>query len=60
MTPSPASDWHSLAEQAINEMDPDKLLNLVIQLNCMLAEQEERFRAQRRQGTELMPFSTAV
>jgi hypothetical protein len=60
MTPSRASDWHSLAEQASNEMDPDKLLNLVIQLNCMLGEQEERSRAQRRQGTELMPFSTAV
>jgi hypothetical protein len=60
MTPSRASDWHSLAEQASNEMDPDKLLNLVIQLNCMLGEQEERSRARRRQGTELMPFSTAV
>ena len=60
MTPRRQPDWYYLAEQASNEMDPDKLLNLVIQLNCMLGEQEERSRAQRRQGTELMPFSTAV
>ena len=60
MTPSKATDWHSLAEQASNEMDADKLLNLVTQLNRVLGEQEERSRAQRRQGTELMPFSTAV
>ena len=60
MTPSPSTDWKGLAEQASNEMDPDKLLNLVTQLNRVLGEQEERSRAQRRQGTELMSFSTAV
>ena len=60
MTPSTASDWHCLAEQASNEMDADKLLNLVTQLNRVLGEQEERSRAQRRQGTERMPFSSAV
>jgi len=59
MTPSKATDWHSL-EQASNEMDADKLLNLVTLLNRVLGEQEERSRAQRRQGTELMPFSAAV
>ena len=60
MTPSKAADWHSLAEQASNEMDADKLLNLVTQLNRVLGEQEERSRAQRHQGTEFVPFSTAV
>jgi len=60
MTPSKATDWHSRAEQASNEMDADKLLNLVTQLNRVLGEQEERSRAQRRQGTEFMTFSAAV
>jgi hypothetical protein len=60
MTSSKANDWHSLAEQASNEMDADKLLNLVTQLNRALGEQEEQSRAQRHQGTELMPFSAAV
>jgi len=60
MTPSKATDWHSLAEQASNEMDADKLLNLVTQLNRVLCEQEERSRSQRRQGTEFMTFSASV
>ena len=59
MTPQP-SDWRQLAEQASNEMDADKLLNFVTQLNRVLGEQEERSRAQQRQGTEFMPFSAAV
>jgi hypothetical protein len=46
MTPS-QSDWQHLAEQASNEMDPEKLLNLVTQLNRVLGEQEERSRAKR-------------
>ena len=52
MTPSQRNDWQYLAEQASNEMDPDKLLNLVTQLNSVLGEQEERSRAQQRQGNE--------
>ncbi|PYX07090.1 MAG: hypothetical protein DMG85_12230 [Acidobacteria bacterium] len=60
MTPSKATDWHSLAEQASNEMDADKLLNLVTQLNRVLGEQQERSRAQRRQRTEFMTFSATV
>ncbi len=42
MTPSPSNQWQQLAEQASNEMDPDKLLNLVIRLNQLFGEQEER------------------
>ena len=60
MTPSTASDWHSLAEQASNEMDPDKLLSLVDQLNRVLGEQEERSRAQRHQPNEGLSFPAAV
>ena len=44
MSPSQSSDWQRLAEQASHEMDPDKLLNLVTQLNRVLGEQEERFQ----------------
>jgi hypothetical protein len=56
MTPS-QSDWQYLAEQASNEMDPDKLLNLVNQLNQVLGEREERSRAllQGNEGTSFLP-----
>ena len=30
--PYQTSDWQHLAEQASNEMDPDKLMNVVTQL----------------------------
>ncbi len=58
MTPS-QSDWQHLAEQASTEMDPDKLLQLVAQLNRVLGEQEERSRAQRYPGNESMSFPAA-
>jgi hypothetical protein len=32
------TDWHDLAEQASKEMDPDKLMSLVEQLNLALAQ----------------------
>ena len=60
MTPSQRNDWQYLAEQASNEMDPDKLLNLVDQLNRVLGEQEERSRAQRYQPNEGLLFPAAV
>ncbi len=59
MTPF-QSDWQHLAEQASGEMDPDKLLNLVDQLNRVLGEQEERSRAQRHQPDEGLSFPAAV
>jgi hypothetical protein len=59
MTPS-QSDWQHLAEQASNEMDPEKLINLVTQLNRVLGEQEERSRAQRYQPNEGLSFPAAV
>jgi hypothetical protein len=60
MTPSPSTDWKGLAEQASNEMDPDKLLNLVTQLNRVLGEQEERFRAQQHQANDGRLFHAAA
>ena len=59
MTPF-QSDWQHLAEQASGEMDPDKLLKLVDQLNRVLGEQEERSRAQRHQPDEGLSFPAAV
>jgi hypothetical protein len=60
MTPS-QSDWQHLAEQASNEMDPEKLINLVTQLNCVLGEQEERSRAQQRhQPNEGLSFPAPI
>ena len=59
MTPS-QTDWQHLAEQASSEMDPDKLLKLVDQLNRVLSEQEERSRAQRHQPNEGLSFPAAA
>ena len=58
MTPS-QNEWQHLAEQASIEMDPDKLLNLVNQLNSVLGEQEERSRAQQHPGSEKIFFRAA-
>ncbi len=45
MTPSPSNQWQQLAEQASNEMDPDKLLNLLIRLNPALLSVSVTFPA---------------
>jgi len=60
MTPYQPSDWQHLAEQASNEMSPEKLLNLVNQLNRLLGEQEERSRAVLHRGNEGMWLPAAV
>ena len=60
MTSSAANEWQHLAEQASNEMDPDKLLNLVNRLNRVLGEQEERSRAQQHPGNENLFCSQAA
>ena len=58
MTPS-QSDWQHLAEQASSEMDPEKLINLVTQLNRVLGEQEERSRMQRHPPNVGLSFPAA-
>ncbi len=47
MTPQP-SDWRHLAEQASNEMDPNKLIYLVVELDRKLAERENMSRQAQR------------
>jgi hypothetical protein len=49
MTPYQPRDWKFLAEQASREMDSDKLLGLVIELNRVLGEREESIQWQQRQ-----------
>lgn len=46
---SQASDWRLLAERARREMDPEKLLNLVAELNRILEEQQ-RHPSDRESG----------
>jgi len=37
--------WRTLCEQAVKEQDPDKLLELVHEINRLLEEKEQRFKA---------------
>jgi len=41
MSQHPPSDWKRLAEQASNEMDPEKLMDLISELNRVLAERDQ-------------------
>jgi len=43
MIPQP-NDWRHLAEQASTELDPQKLMSLVDQLNRALAQKERTSR----------------
>jgi hypothetical protein len=40
MSPHKQTDWHHLAEQASKEMDPEKLMSLVDELNRALEQNE--------------------
>jgi hypothetical protein len=48
--------WQHLAEQASKEMDPNKMLELVTELNRVLGEREETSGQQRHQGSESKSF----
>ena len=50
MTPHQPRDWKCLAQQASKEMDSDKLLSLVIELNRVLGEREESIQWQTERG----------
>ena len=50
MTPNQSSDWHHLAEQASTELDPERLMSLVDELNRVL-EQNETLSRQRQNST---------
>jgi hypothetical protein len=52
-TPCPCihpGDWKHVAEQASEEMNSDRLMELVNELNRVLGEHEETCRQQRHQG----------
>jgi hypothetical protein len=46
-------DWKHLAQQASHEMNSEKLLELVDELNQALREREDKPRQQRRQEDQL-------
>jgi hypothetical protein len=50
VAPYQSSDWQHLAEQASKEHDPERLMNLVNELNGVLGERDETSRKQQRQG----------
>jgi hypothetical protein len=52
MSPHSPGDWKHLAEQASEEMNSSKLMELVNELNRVLGENEETSRQQRHQGNQ--------
>lgn len=52
MTPDSPRDWKHLAEQASNEMNSEKLMELVNELNQLLGEREDKSHQQRRPGNQ--------
>jgi hypothetical protein len=51
-TDSPG-DWKELAEQASTEMNSQKLIELVNEINQVLGEREDKPRQKRHQGNQL-------
>ena len=48
MTPQP-NDWRHLAEQASNEMNPEKMMAIISELNRVLEKREQTSRQQQPQ-----------
>jgi hypothetical protein len=44
-----SKDWRELSEAASKERDPNKLMELIAQLNEVLQEREERVRGKRKE-----------
>jgi hypothetical protein len=53
MPPDSPRDWKHLAEQASNEMNSEKLLELVDEINQLLGEREDKPRKHRQQENQL-------
>ena len=51
--PDSPDDWKHLAEQASTEMNSEKLMELVDELNQLLGEREDKPRQRRHQGNQL-------
>jgi hypothetical protein len=47
-----AERWRKLCEQAAVEQDPEKLMELVNEINVLLSEKEERLIRQRQAKKE--------
>jgi hypothetical protein len=60
MTPRQSSDWESIAEQASQETDPHRLMELVTELNRVLGEREETSRQKRPHGNEPQSYRPCV
>ena len=50
--PHSPEHWKHLAQQASQEMNSDKLIELVNELNRVLGEHEEAFHARPNQGSQ--------
>jgi len=50
MTPQNSTDWKHLAEQASKEMDPEKLMSLVNELNRVLEQNEKSSRGRTEEN----------
>jgi hypothetical protein len=50
MTPHQVDSWGHPVTQANKEMDPEKLMNLVTELNGVLGKREETSRKQQHRG----------
>ena len=44
--------WRSLCEQAAEEQDPEKLMQLVTEINHLLDAKEERLLQERQRATK--------
>ena len=52
MTPQP-SDWRHLAEQASNEMNPEKMMAIISELNRVLEKREQTSRQQHIRSSSI-------
>ena len=48
-----AERWRTLCEQAAKEQDPEKLLELVQEINRMLEEKEQRLKASLSENKQI-------
>jgi hypothetical protein len=55
MTPQNSTDWRHLAEQASKEMNPEKLMGLVNELNHVLEQNEQSSRRRTQENAGSFP-----
>jgi hypothetical protein len=52
MQGEPGQHWRELCEQAATEQDPNRLMELVNEINRMLSEKEERLKRRQQEQHE--------